>query len=80
MRLVITADGSIRCLYTETIDLRSLGQPQIERASHVEPTSDGRWQADLSPTGGPTLGPFALRSDALTAESHWLEDNWLMAR
>jgi hypothetical protein len=26
---------------------------------------------------GPRLGPFALRSEALAAEQHWLEANWL---
>jgi len=80
MRLVITADGAIRCLYTEAIDLRSLGQPHIQRGSHVDPTPNGRWQADLAPMGGPMLGPFPLRSDALAAESQWLEENWLKAR
>ena len=80
MRLVISTDGTVRCLYAEAIDLRSLGLPHIQRGSHVEPTLDGQWQADLSPMGGPALGPFPLRSDALAAESQWLEENWLMAR
>jgi len=60
--------------------LLSLGQPNIQRASQVEPTPQGRWQADLSQVGGPTLGPFPLRSDALAAEIQWLEENWLTAR
>jgi len=55
-------------------------QPHIQRGSHVDPTPDGQWQADLSPTGGPMLGPFPLRSEALAAESQWLEENWLTAR
>ncbi|MEQ8786545.1 MAG: hypothetical protein RIC55_09610 [Pirellulaceae bacterium] len=45
---------------------------RIERASHVEPNPDGTWSADLSPVGGPTLGPFGLRSRALDAEVAWL--------
>lgn len=80
MRLVINAVGSIRCVYSETIDLLSLGQPTIQRASQVEPTPEGQWQADLSPVGGPALGPFPLRSDALAAESQWLDENWLTVR
>lgn len=32
---------------------------------------------DLSPVGGPRLGPFVLRSVALQAEVEWLEGNWL---
>ena len=36
-------------------------------------------QADLSPVGGPLLGPFERRSDAVQAEVYWLETNWLAA-
>ncbi len=32
---------------------------------------------DLSPVGGPVLGPFRLRSQALAAEQAWL-DGWLV--
>jgi hypothetical protein len=46
----------------------------IERASHLDPDAKGQWWADLSPVHGPTLGPFAQRSDALAAEVRWLED------
>lgn len=77
MRLLIHPDGQVTCLYDETIDLTSLGSLAISRASHVEPDETGRWHADLSPVGGPTLGPFELRSAALTAEREWLEANWL---
>ena len=55
----------------------SLGTVNIRRASHVEPTTEGRWTADLSPVGGPMLGPFALRSEALDAEQQWLLHHWL---
>jgi hypothetical protein len=79
MELVVQADGSLRCLYDETVDLSALGQVTIRRASYVEPTDQGQWQADLSPVGGPILGPFALRSEALAAEVHWLRMHWLLA-
>ena len=72
MELIIQPGGRIQCIYDETLDLSRLGQPQIRRASHVEPTEDGRWTADLSPVGGPCLGPFAARSEALAAEVRWL--------
>ncbi len=78
MQLVINRNGSIRCLYGEEMDLSALGQPAITRGSYVEPTKDGRWMADLSPTGGPCLGPFVSRSQALNAERLWLEENWLV--
>jgi hypothetical protein len=77
MQLVITLSGVVQCVYDEQIDVRVLGSPEIRRASHVEPTPDGRWTADLSPVDGPTLGPFVLRSDALAAEKQWLEEQWL---
>ena len=77
MQLVIEPGGAVRCLYTEEIDLGSLGSPTILRASHVEPDRQGRWLADLSPIGGPVEGPFRLRSEALAAEHAWLETNWL---
>ncbi|QDU27228.1 hypothetical protein ETAA8_23140 [Anatilimnocola aggregata] len=77
MQLVIQVDGSIRGLYDETIELATLGQLAIARGSHVEPTDDGQWLADLSPVHGPELGPFATRSLALSAEREWLERHWL---
>jgi hypothetical protein len=77
MQLVITPQGEVRCIYGEEIDLHSLGPLTIQRASHVEPTTDGRWLADLSPIEGPVLGPFDHRTAALAAEQLWLEQHWL---
>ena len=77
MELLIQPNGIVRTIYAETIELASLGKVDIQRASHVEPTTDGRWTADLSPVGGPMLGPFALRSEALDAEQQWLLRHWL---
>ena len=80
MQLVITPGGTLRCIYGEAVDLSSVGRSVIARASHVEPDQDGRWHADLSPVGGPVLGPFARRSAALAAERTWLETHWLVPR
>ena len=77
MELIIESGGGLRCIYAEAIDLHSLGQPKIVRASSVEPDLAGRWIADLAPVGGPKLGPFDKRTDALGAEVQWLRDNWL---
>jgi len=79
MELIVLADGSLHCLYDETLDLSQIGSVSIRRASHVEPTHQGQWQADLSPVDGPVLGPFPLRSEALTAEVEWLQTNWLVS-
>ena len=72
MTINVAPDGTVRCLYTEAIDLASLGPAEIRRASHVEPTQGG-WSADLTPVNGPVLGPFPLRSEALAAEVDWIE-------
>lgn len=77
MQLLIAPDGAVRCLYDEAIDLAALGRLKIHRASHVEPDEHGGWNADLSPVGGPLLGPFSCRSDALAAEQAWIEQHWL---
>lgn len=77
MQLVIDPAGTVRCLYDETIDLAALGLLSISRGSYVEPDESGQWKADLSPVSGPSLGPFATRSEALTAERDWLEAHWL---
>lgn len=77
MVLVIDRGGSVRCLYGESIDLAAIGHLKIDRASHVEPDAQSRWWADLAPVGGPSLGPFDRRSQALEAEREWLETNWL---
>ena len=80
MQLLIATSGSVRCLYDEALDLAALGALTIRRASYVEPDEAGRWLAALSPVGGPVLGPFACRSQALAAEREWLEAHWLRPR
>ena len=78
MELLISPAGLTRCIYGEEIDLTQLGTVTIRRGSYVEPTEDGQWMVDLSPVDGPKLGPFAVRSTALTEEVAWLSQNWLV--
>jgi hypothetical protein len=73
MQLLIDPFGQVHCLYSEVIDLTLLGELCVRRASHVEPDEAGRWWADLAPVGGPRVGPFRLRSEALQAEAAWLD-------
>lgn len=80
MELLILPSGVVRCLYDEALPLRRLGQLSISRGSHVEPTVNGTWMADLSPVDGPVLGPFDSRSAALKAEHCWLTKHWLARR
>lgn len=77
VQLIIEPSGAVRCIYTDEFNLAVLGSPAISRASRVEPDPHGRWWADLSPVGGPQLGPFDCRSEALAAEHSWLETYWL---
>ena len=74
MELVVGCDGGVKCIYDEALDLREIGKLQITRASHVEPDSDGNWIADMGPSGGPVLGPYGSRTEALRAERGWLND------
>jgi hypothetical protein len=78
MQLIIEPGGAARCIYSEELELAAIGTPTITRASHVEPDQHGRWQADMSPVGGPVLTGFAKRSDALAAEHDWLETHWII--
>lgn len=76
MILRVEPDGTLVAVYTEALPLDEIGRASIARASHVEPTPEGTWTADLSPVGGPVLGAYAKRSEALAAEIEWLE-RWL---
>jgi hypothetical protein len=78
MKLLVKPDGTVRAIYNEAIDLGVLGRPTITRASHVEPSQEGLWTADLTPVDGPVLGPFGHRGEALEAERDWLERHWLI--
>ena len=70
--LTIAPDGTLLFLWDDALaPLLHLGESAIRRASYVEPEGT-KWIADLYPAGGPILGPFPLRSDALTAERDWL--------
>ena len=77
MDLLIETTGTVRCVFGEEIDLGQLGRLSIRRGSHVEPTPDGQWTADLAPVQGPLLGPFPTRTAALNAEVSWLQEHWL---
>ena len=78
--LEIAPDGTIQFLWDDALaPLMELGSGSLQRASHVEPQGT-EWGADLSPIGGPTLGNFPLRSDALAAERDWLQQHGFGSR
>jgi len=76
--LLIDEAGTLEIIYADELrPFLELGHATITRASFVEPTLDGRWTADLSPVGGPLLGPFLLREHALREERTWLDTHHL---
>jgi hypothetical protein len=77
MKLFIQPDGSVTCIYSDQLVplLDELGVCDVVRASHVEPTGDGRWQADLRPVKGPLLPPTRTRQQSLDREVQWLEEH-----
>lgn len=69
-------DGQTQFIWNDKLkDLFNEGTGAIRRASHVEPTPEGRWVADLAPVGGPVLEAKDTRAEALEAEVAWLEAN-----
>jgi len=74
MQMLFAANGETRLIYDDDLAeiARELGSVEITRASHVEPTTEGLWNADMSPVGGGILGPFQTRAQALQAERNWL--------
>ena len=75
IKLSVSTDGLVSGIYCDEIaGLFDEGKAYITRASRVEPTAEGQWMADMAPSGGgPVLGPYRLRSEALEAEREWLE-------
>ena len=74
--VLVEPDGRLRFVWNDCLrGLADQGEVSIRRASHVEPTLDGRWTADMSPVGGGLLGPFELHGQAIAAERAWLGEN-----
>ncbi len=76
MKITLLVGASVEAIYADDAVelLKDLGNVSIRRASHVEPEEDG-WYADMSPVGGPKLGPFSTRSRAIQSEVQWLQRN-----
>ena len=54
IEIVVSPSGIVRMIFDDQLDVRPIGDVSIARGSHVEPTLDARWTADLSPVDGPT--------------------------
>jgi hypothetical protein len=67
-RYRIEPDGTVLAVYTDTIDLRTIGRIHAVRASVVEWDESGQaWTARILATGE-RLGPFGPRAAAVAAE------------
>lgn len=76
--IVIEPDGALSFIYNDALaDLTAEGNATTQRVSDVEPAPGGGWQAAMR--GGPVLGPFPLRADALAAEVAWLKEAMVAA-
>lgn len=73
MKILIKKGGIIEYIYEDSLHNMLKLAGKITRASHVEPNEKGEWTADMAPSNGPVLGPFATRTKALAAEVAWLE-------
>lgn len=76
MEITLLVGSQVQAIYSDDAAemLKSVGNVSIARASHVEPAQGG-WSADMSPVGGPVLGPFDRRGAAIDAEIAWLKEN-----
>ena len=72
--VIVEPNGMVRFIYDDDLAdvMQDVGSLSIARASHVEPGAGG-WFADMSPVGGPKLGPFNTRRVALESEVNWLK-------
>jgi hypothetical protein len=76
--IAVLPNGTLEFVYhDEFVDLLREGDADVDRASRIEPwgKNGGKWYAEIF--GGPTLGPFDLRGEALAAEVDWIERNRL---
>lgn len=72
-----TQEGEVVFIYEDGHPLMGLGNTNTARASQVEPTKDGGWQADMAPVHGPKLKPTSSRKASLAQEQAWIRKNLL---
>lgn len=70
---MVDASGDLDGLYTDIVDLRSLGTLNVERASHVEFDNEHQgWTVSFS-DGQSLCRVFTSRDEALAAEVVYLQ-------
>lgn len=71
------ANGEAVFIYEDGHPCLDLGRVQTKRASHVEPTENGLWCADMSPIDGPLLEETRSRKQSVSREHQWISENRL---
>ena len=78
---IVIEGGNLSAIYedleavlgSDVAKLDDIADVSTRRASHVEPCHAG-WTADMTPVGGPVLGPVPLRRDALLLERNYMDN------
>lgn len=71
MRILINRDGTLKMIYTDSVDVRDMGDSEITRVGRVEPTEECMWRVDVR---GEEVGRYSLREEALRAEVARVEE------
>lgn len=74
---MIDKEGTTKQIYNDDFVILALKVERIKRASSVELLHERsqQWKADMFLSGGPVLGPYRRRDEAIKAEIDWLERN-----
>jgi len=69
IKIQFTAEGGIRMLHNDAVDLKKFGHIQMQRASHVEFNEGSQcWEVTSAQTKKLLKADFKTRSEALTWE------------
>ena len=72
IKLELTAQGGIRMLHDDAVDLSEFGKVEVCRASHVEfNNATGFWYVQSAKTGKMLKEDFTSRADALAWEKKY---------
>ena len=72
----IAPNGDVTTLYTETVDLRVLGELEVSRASNIEYDHAAQGWAIVLKDGTILAETYPSREDALAAEVAYIQAHW----
>jgi hypothetical protein len=75
--IAISQEGVATFVWSDDLaKLKTEGECKIERVSNVEPNEQSEWMADMMLIGGPILGPFETRQEAIDAELRYIRERF----